>query len=152
VIGIYAGLDVIEVPGATGYIDTNYCGKAEYALETLKTCDYVYVHVEAPDEASHGGLVEEKIRAIEAFDKLVVGTVLEGLRSMGPFRLLIAPDHPTPLRLMTHTDNPVPFILYGSEGEFGMAKPVSAYDEEAAAGTGVFLDQGYRLMERLVNG
>lgn len=151
-IGIYAGLDVIDVPGATGYLDTNYLGKAEFALEALKTRDYVYVHVEAPDEASHGGLVQEKIQAIESFDKLVVGTIVEGMQSMGDFRLLVAPDHPTPLRLMTHTDQPVPFILYGSEGEFGMAKPVSAYDEEAATGTGIFLAQGYRLMERLVKG
>lgn len=151
-IGIYAGLDVINVPGATGYIDTNYRGKAEYALEALKSRDYVYVHVEAPDEASHSGLLQEKIRAIEAFDELVVGTVFEGLRSTGPFRLLIAPDHPTPLRLMTHTDKPVPYILYGSEGEFAMAKPAPAYDEASAAATGLFYDRGYRLMETLVKG
>jgi 2,3-bisphosphoglycerate-independent phosphoglycerate mutase len=149
-IGIYAGLDVIEVPGATGYIDTNYRGKAEFALEALQTRDYVYVHVEAPDEASHAGMLQEKIRAIEAFDELVVGTVFEGLQSMGAFRLLIAPDHPTPVSLMTHTDKPVPFILYGSQGEFRSDKPVSGYDEAAAASTGVFLSQGYRMMEMLV--
>lgn len=149
-IGIYAGLDVIDVPGATGYIDTNYRGKADYALEALKTRDYVYVHVEAPDEASHGGLLQEKIRAIEAFDELVVGTVFEGLRAGGPFRLLIAPDHPTPVRLMTHTDQPIPFILYGSQGEFRAEQPAPGYDEAAAAFSGVFLAQGYRLMERLV--
>jgi 2,3-bisphosphoglycerate-independent phosphoglycerate mutase len=149
-IGIYAGLDVIEVPGATGYIDTNYKGKGEYALQALKTRDYVYIHVEAPDEASHGGLVQEKIKAIESFDELVVGTVFEGLRSMGDFRLLVTPDHPTPLRLMTHTDKPVPFILYGSQGEFRMSQPVTGYDEDAAASTGLFLDHGYQLMEKLV--
>jgi 2,3-bisphosphoglycerate-independent phosphoglycerate mutase len=149
-IGIYAGLDVIEVPGATGYIDTNYRGKGEYALQALKTRDYVYIHVEAPDEASHGGLVQEKIKAIESFDELVVGTVFEGLRSMGDFRLLVTPDHPTPLRLMTHTDKPVPFILYGSQGEFQMHQPVTGYDEDAAASTGLFLDHGYQLMEKLV--
>lgn len=149
-IGIYAGLDVIDVPGATGYLDTNYLGKAEFALEALKTRDYVYVHVEAPDEASHGGLVQEKIQAIESFDKLVVGTIVEGMQSMGDFRLLVAPDHPTPLRLMTHTDKPVPFILYDSTGEFLTDQPVAGYDESSAASTGLFIDQGFRLMEKLV--
>lgn len=149
-IGIYAGLDVIDVPGATGYIDTNYRGKAEYALEALKTRDYIYVHVEAPDEASHGGLLQEKIRAIEAFDEMVVGTVFEGLRSMGPFRLLITPDHPTPLRLMTHTSKPVPFILYGSEGEFASQPEAACYDEAAAAASGLFIEKGFQLMEMLL--
>jgi 2,3-bisphosphoglycerate-independent phosphoglycerate mutase len=149
-IGIYAGLDVIEVPGATGYLDTNYLGKAEYALEALKTRDFVYVHVEAPDEASHGGLVDEKVRAIEAFDRLVVGTVFDGLRNNGDFRLLVLPDHPTPLRTMTHSSGPVPYILYGSHGEFVCSPAGSAYDENAAAATGVFVEEGFRLMEKLV--
>lgn len=149
-IGIYAGLDVIEVPGATGFIDTNYRGKAEYALEALQTRDYVYIHVEAPDEASHAGLLQEKIRAIEAFDALVVGTVFNGLQSMGAFRLLVAPDHPTPVTLMTHTSKPVPFILYGSQGEFLSQHPAAGYDEDAAASSGVFLAHGHELMDRLL--
>jgi 2,3-bisphosphoglycerate-independent phosphoglycerate mutase len=149
-IGIYAGLDVIEVPGATGYLDTNYLGKAEHALEALKTRDFVYVHVEAPDEASHGGLVEEKVRAIEAFDRLVVGPVFEGLKKMGDFRLLVLPDHPTPLRTMTHSSGPVPFILYGSRGEFVGNPAGNGYDEQSAEATGVFVEEGYRLMEALV--
>lgn len=113
-IGLCAGLDIIDVPGATGYLDTNYRGKAEYALEALKDRDFVYVHVEAPDEAAHGGLLEEKIKAIESFDREVVGTVVESLKQLGDCRLLVLPDHPTPVAKRTHTSDPVPYILYDS--------------------------------------
>lgn len=150
-IGVYAGLDIIEVPGATGYLDTDYQAKARYALESLKTLDYVYLHVEAPDEASHSGDLKEKIRAIESFDRLVVGTLLEGLPQLGDFRLLVLPDHPTPVAKMTHTSDAVPFILYDSR------KPVQdaafagkAYHEKAAADTGFFVEHGYELMTRLI--
>ncbi len=115
-IGINAGLDIIEVPGATGYLDTNYLGKAEYAVESLKTGDFVYVHVEAPDEAGHGGLLQEKIEAIEKFDQDVVGTVLAHLEQIGPCRILVTPDHPTPIAKRTHTSDPVPFILLIQKG------------------------------------
>ncbi len=118
-IGINAGLDIIEVPGATGYLDTNYLGKAEYAVESLKTGDFVYVHVEAPDEAGHGGLLQEKIEAIEKFDQDVVGTVLAHLEQIGPCRILVTPDHPTPIAKRTHTSDPVPFILFDSERQEG---------------------------------
>jgi 2,3-bisphosphoglycerate-independent phosphoglycerate mutase len=149
-IGIYAGLDVINVPGATGYLDTNYLGKAEYALEALRSRDYIYLHVEAPDEASHGGLLQEKIQAIEDFDRLVVGTMVEGLRKLGPFRVLVLPDHPTPLAKRTHTSDAVPYILYGSAGEFSNSTPVDGYHERAAEASGRHLPEGHRLMERLV--
>ncbi len=109
-IGIYAGLDVIDVPGVTGYIDTNYKGKAEYALRSLKDRDFVIVHVEAPDEASHNGDLAAKIRAIEDFDREVVGRVLQGLK--GDFRLMVLTDHWTPLSLRTHVGEPVPFVIY----------------------------------------
>ena len=115
-IGLCAGLDIIEVPGATGYLDTNYRGKAEYALQALKERDFVYLHVEAPDEAAHGGLLDEKIKAIEAFDREVVGTVVENLAQLGDCRLLVLPDHPTPVAKRTHTCDPVPYILYDSRG------------------------------------
>ena len=151
-IGIYAGLDVINVPGATGYLDTNYLGKAEYALEALRSRDYIYVHVEAPDEASHGGLLQEKIQAIEDFDRLVVGTMVEGLRKLGPFRVLVLPDHPTPLSKRTHTSDAVPYILYGSDGEFSNPIPADGYHERAAVASGRYLPEGHRLMERLVHG
>ena len=117
-IGIYAGLEPIDVPGATGYIDTNYRGKAESALEALRSRDFVYLHVEAPDEAAHAGNLEDKIRAIESFDELVVGTILDGLPALGHYRVLILPDHPTPVRRQTHTLEAVPFILFGSGGSF----------------------------------
>lgn len=113
-IGVCAGLDIIDVPGATGYLDTNYRGKAEYAIDALKERDFVYVHVEAPDEAAHGGLLDEKIQAIESFDREVVGTVLENLGQIGDARILVLPDHPTPVAKKTHTSDPVPYILYDS--------------------------------------
>lgn len=147
-IGIYAGLDIIKVPGATGYIDTNYRGKAAAALEALETRDYVYLHVEAPDEASHSGNLEHKIKAIEDFDALVVGPVLEGIKKFGSYRILCTPDHPTPLKRMTHTADPVPFILYSGEEAEGQA--VAGYGEEAAKATGLYLEEGFRLMELMM--
>ena len=116
-IGISAGLRVIDVPGITGYLDTNYSGKAQYALSALKELDFVYVHVEAPDEASHNGSLKDKIRAIEDFDAKVVGPVLKGLRVFGDFRLMVLPDHRTPLSVRTHTPEPVPVAIYTSDGE-----------------------------------
>ncbi len=151
-IGIYAGLDVINVPGATGYLDTNYLGKAQYALEALKTRDFVYLHVEAPDEAAHSGLVAEKVQAIEDFDAKVVGTVLAGLPALGDYRVLVLPDHPTPLKKMTHTSDPVPFALYGSGGEFPPSGKAQAFTEKDAAATGLSIDPGDRLMSLLIKG
>ncbi len=151
-IGIYAGLDVIEVPGATGYIDTNYRGKAEYALDALRRRDFVYVHVEAPDEAAHEGSLEKKIQAIESFDREVVRTVLDGIADLGDYRIAVLPDHPTPVEKMTHTLDPVPFILYGSSGEFTPVGKVSGYNEPEAAATGVRIQPGFRLMEKLIRG
>lgn len=151
-IGIYAGLDVIEVPGATGYLDTNYRGKAEAALEALKTRDFVYVHVEAPDEAGHEGNLAGKIEAIEKFDQEVVGIVRAGIGSLGDYRLAVLPDHPTPLKLMTHTRDAVPFILYGSGSEYRPVGQPAGYSEKAARATGVKLDPGHLLMKSLVDG
>ncbi|NOR47395.1 MAG: cofactor-independent phosphoglycerate mutase, partial [Methanosarcinaceae archaeon] len=130
-IGIYAGLDVIDVPGATGYLDTNYSGKAEYAIESLKDHDFVFVHVEAPDEAGHMGDVDAKIRAIEDFDKLVVGRILEYAReSDEDFTILVLPDHPTPISLKTHTSDPVPFAIYSTADKD--PDGATAFDEESA--------------------
>lgn len=151
-IGIYAGLDVIRVPGATGYIDTNYRGKAEAALAALETRDFVYVHVEAPDEAGHEGNLDGKITAIERFDEEVVGTVRAGIGRLGDYRIAVLPDHPTPLRLMTHTRDAVPFILYGSDGQFAPVGQPAGYSEQEARATGVMLDQGPLLMKGLVAG
>ncbi|WP_321420396.1 cofactor-independent phosphoglycerate mutase [uncultured Methanomethylovorans sp.] len=114
-IGIYAGFDIINVPGATGYLDTNYKGKAEYALEALKNHDFVIVHVEAPDEAGHMGDTKAKIQAIEDFDEKVVGTVLQGTKTMEEdVTILVMPDHPTPVHLRTHTSEPIPFAIYST--------------------------------------
>lgn len=146
-IGIYAGLEIIKVPGATGYINTNYLGKAEAALAALERVDYVYLHVEAPDEAAHSGNLQDKMAAIESFDELVVGTVLDGIRKFGSYRILCTPDHPTPVKLMTHTAEPVPFIVYG--GEQDVNSSVAGYDEDSARLTGLLLDEGFRLMELL---
>jgi 2,3-bisphosphoglycerate-independent phosphoglycerate mutase len=147
-IGVYAGLEIIKVPGATGYLDTNYQGKAEAALDALKRLDFVYLHVEAPDESSHSGSIENKIRAIEDFDDKIVGPISEGIRELGEYRILCTPDHPTPIRLMTHTADPVPFIIYGGETE--VSADVAGYDENSARKTGLFLEEGYRLMEMML--
>jgi len=111
-IGILAGLEVLEVPGATGYFDTNYDGKAQYALRGLKEKDFVYIHVEAPDEAGHMGDLRLKIEAIEAFDEKIVGAILRGMRVFEKYKILVLPDHPTPLSVRTHTADPVPYVIY----------------------------------------
>lgn len=147
-IGRCAGLEVINVPGATGYIDTNYQGKAEAALAALERHDFVYVHVEAPDEASHSGNLQHKLQAIEDFDRLVVGTVLAGLDRFEDARLLCCPDHPTPIHLMTHTSDPVPFVIY-RPGQPALANGASSYDEAAAKATGLLVE-GSRMMELLI--
>jgi 2,3-bisphosphoglycerate-independent phosphoglycerate mutase len=113
-IGRLVGLNVVKVPGATGYYDTNYKGKAEFALESLKDGDFVFVHVEAPDEAGHNGDLRAKITAVENFDKLVVGTILEGIKDIGDARILVMPDHATPVSIRTHTSEPVPFAVCGA--------------------------------------
>ena len=147
-IGICAGLDVINVEGATGYIDTNYLGKAQAALAALEDHDFVYVHVEAPDEASHAGNMQHKLQAIEDFDRQVVGTVLEGVKKFADYVILCTPDHPTPVRLMTHTSDPVPFIIY--RGGEGAGNGAFSYDETQAASTGLVLE-GHMLMKELLS-
>ena len=149
-IGIYAGLDVIDVPGATGYIDTNYRGKADAALSALARQDFVYLHVEAPDEAGHSGSVEDKLAAIESFDREVVGPVLDGIKKFDAWRVLVLPDHPTPVALRTHTDKPVPFAILGSQGEFSGGRKASAYSEEEAEKTGIVFKKGHLLMAKLL--
>jgi len=146
-IGVYAGLEIIKVPGATGYLDTNYQGKAAAALDALERHDFVYLHVEAPDESSHSGSIENKIQAIEDFDSKIVAPICEGIKKFGEYRILCTPDHPTPLRLMTHTSDPVPFIIY--RGEDALKPGIEGYDEVSAAKTGYVLEDGFRLMELL---
>ena len=149
-IGICAGLDSVDVKGATGNIHTNFKGKAEAALKELQSGkDFVYVHVEAPDECGHRFEIENKVKAIEYLDSLVVGTLLEGLAAYDDYSILVLPDHPTPLSLRTHTSEPVPYILYRKSCE----KPsgVEGYDEFQALGTGVYIEEGYTLMDRFLS-
>lgn len=114
-IGRLAGLEVIDVPGVTGYYDTNYLGKAQYALESLKKNDLVYVHIEAPDEAGHNGDLEAKISCIERIDREIVGTILDYFGQYEDVRILVLPDHPTPVELRAHTPDPVCFVMYGKD-------------------------------------
>ncbi len=147
-IGRMVGLKLIDVPGATGYIDTNYLGKGQYALSALQQSDFVWVHVEAADEASHEGKLEAKIEAIENEDKLVLGTILEGMSKVDPdFRILLLPDHPTPVATQAHTANPVPFVLYDSRHDKGNKIP---FDERADEDAKLRVDEGYRLMDMLL--
>jgi len=129
-IGRYAGLEVIDVPGATGNIDTNYQGKVDATLEALKSRDFVYLHIEAPDEAGHEGEIDLKVRAIELFDEKVVGPVLQALEKSGEdWRVLLMPDHATPISIKTHSSDPVPFTIAGSGIE---PDEVERFDELAA--------------------
>jgi 2,3-bisphosphoglycerate-independent phosphoglycerate mutase len=152
-IGKYAGLEIIEVPGATGYLDTNYEGKAQAALESLKEKNFTFLHVEAPDEAGHSGQIDLKIKAIEDFDEKIVGPVLEGLKEFPKWRILLTPDHRTPLSMRTHSTDPVPFVLLDS-GEWDPAKEVTdqGFDEESAEATDWFVEDASKLMEMLLKG
>jgi len=146
-IGKYAGLNVIDVPGATGYLDTNFSGKAQYALSSLKEHDFVLVHVEAPDEAGHMGNIEAKIKAISDFDEKVVGGMLNELGGFGDYKIMVLPDHPTPISIRTHTREPVPFAVYSSTES---ADYVDRFDEFAPK-DGIFgLVEGHRLMNLLI--
>jgi len=149
-IGVSVGFRVVEVRGATGYLDTNYEGKARAALRVLRDVDMVYLHVEAPDEAGHNGDVQAKIRAIEDFDSRVIGTIMKGLRRFGDFSVLLLPDHATPLKLKTHTGEPVPFVIYRSRGVKRVMK-VSSFSEgiKRLKGMRVF-EKGYKLMEYFI--
>lgn len=149
-IGFYAGLEIVNVPGATGFLDTNYAGKAEYALRELARKDFVYLHVEAPDEASHNGSLEDKIRAIEDFDGKIVGPIWDGLRHLENFRILVLPDHCTPILKKTHSSEAVPFVFYSSHAEHSI--PSRSFDEISARRTGLFVEPGYELMGEFAGG
>lgn len=149
-IGLLAGLEVLPVPGITGYLDTNYLGKAEYALKALEKKDFVYIHVEAPDEASHMGDLRLKIEAIEAFDEKVVGTLLKGLEHFKDLKIMVLPDHPTPLSLRTHSGDPVPFVIYSTQ-EHHDEHPERSFDEVSALQSGVFFEKGHVLIEHFLN-
>ena len=150
-IAVGAGMKVNQVPGATGSIDTNFEGKAQAAIDALTKdgCDFVYVHVEAPDEMGHQGLLKEKIQSIEYLDRRLIAPVKKAMEDAGEdFRMLVLPDHPTPIRLRTHTGDPVPYVLYDSTRQ---RKSIQKYTEAEAEATGNFEPNGYRLIERLLS-
>jgi 2,3-bisphosphoglycerate-independent phosphoglycerate mutase len=145
-LGKILGMEVINVPGATGYLDTNYKGKAEYALRALKTNDVVFIHVEAPDEAGHEGNIKHKIKAIEDFDKLVVGTILNAARGI---HILVLPDHPTPIEMMTHTAEAVPFVIYPRPVSH-YPSPVRGYSEKEIRKSKIKVSNGSKLLLRFI--
>lgn len=168
-IGSLTGMRVVEVDGATGNYDTNFSGKAAACLSALKDgCDFVYIHMEAPDECGHHGDAEHKIYSIEQIDEKVVGPVVEGLKKSGEdFHILICPDHPTPVSIMTHCSDPVPFVMYKSEREAadqnGAGKngadvkngadqigKVLSYDEDSVKNSGVYIGSGVELMREFL--
>jgi len=146
-IGICAGLESIDVQGATGTIHTNFEGKAAAGINALKSGkDFIYIHVEAPDECSHQGDCEGKIKSMEIIDVKIVKPIFEYLESQQePFKMLILPDHPTPLSIRTHTSDPVPYVLYNSTKE--IYNDNNAYDEVSAEMSGNFFETGYALMD-----
>lgn len=149
-IAVGAGMKVYQVPGATGSLDTNYEGKAQAAVKALLEdgCDFVYIHVEAPDEMGHQGLIHEKVQSIEYLDQRLIALVKKAMDDSGEdYRMLILPDHPTPIRVRTHTGSPVPFLLYDSTHP---EKKKARYSEAEAAATEDFEPDGYKLIDRLI--
>lgn len=149
-IAVGAGMEVCQVPGATGSIDTNYEGKAQAAIDALLRdgCDYVYIHVEAPDEMGHQGRTQDKVKSIEYLDSRLIARAKQAMEdAKEDFRMLVLPDHPTPIRLRTHTSDPVPYLLYDSTRQL---KKRERFTEEAARNAGNFEPNGYRLLEKLM--
>ena len=149
-IAVGAGMKVYQVPGATGSLDTNYEGKAQAAVKALLEdgCDFGYIHVEAPDEMGHQGLIHEKVQSIEYLDQRLIALVKKAMDDSGEdYRMLILPDHPTPIRVRTHTGSPVPFLLYDSTHP---EKKKAKYSEAEAAATEDFEPDGYKLIDRLI--
>ena len=148
-IGVGTGMEVIEVPDVTGNIDTNFDGKAQAAIDALsRGNDLVYIHVEAADECGHHGEEDLKIKAIELFDEKIVAPVMEHLEESGEdYAVLLTPDHPTPLSLMTHVKDPVPFVIYKKGQSEGSGL---TYTEENAKKSGLYVEKGCRLMNMLL--
>jgi len=149
-IGMCAGLACPDIPGATGTVDTNFPGKAQAALKLLEDgCDFVYVHMEAPDECGHRQEIANKVKSIELIDREVLGPIMNALDAKEePYAILLMPDHPTPLDIRTHTADPVPFVLYRSDKDLGPG--VERYTEKLAEATGHFEEKGYTLLAQLV--
>ncbi len=153
-IGKAAGLTPLEVEGATGYIDTNYRGKTKALAQGLKDSDYVFLHVEAPDESGHEGSIEHKIKSVEDFDSWIVGPVLEELEKYPSYTVLLMPDHPTPIKFKTHTSDPVPFCIYSNDSfiEEHTKYSAPAYSEKDAEKTGLFIEHAHDLIGIMIKG
>lgn len=149
-IGHYAKMNVIDVPGATGYLDTNYEGKVDYAIESLNSCDLTMIHIESTDETGHVGKAELKVQAVEDFDKRVVGRVLEKIKAFKDYRILVMSDHPTPIDIRTHTSDPVPFAILDSSDD-SVRNEGHVYTEDSASNSETFIDDGWKLMGMLLN-
>lgn len=144
-IAICAGMNSVDVDGATGYLDTNFDGKCKAAIEEFKNgADLVYVHVEAPDECGHRGEIENKVKAIEMIDEHILGPVVEFLKGYDDFAVLVCPDHPTPLSIRTHTSTPVPYLIYDSKNE--IESGVKTFCEKDARETGNYIEKGFTMM------
>ena len=149
-IAICAGMNSVDVDGATGYIDTNFDGKCQAAINEFKNgSDLVYIHVEAPDECGHRGEAENKVKAIEMIDKHILGPVTEFLKSYDDFAVLVCPDHPTPLAIKTHTSNPVPYLIYYSKNP--VDSKVTCFCEKQAKETGNYIAKGFTMMNHFLS-
>ncbi len=147
-IGKFSGMNVVHVPGATGYMDTNFEGKAEAAIKEFENGqDLVYVHVEAPDECGHRYEIENKKKSLEIIDEKILGPVLKALDKYDDYKVLIMPDHATPLSLRTHTNDPIPFLIYKKSNPTVGGK----FTEEGAKDSGIFIENGYKIMEYFIN-
>ena len=149
-IAVGAGMTVYEVEGANGSLDTNYEGKAQAAIDALLKDgkDFAYIHVEGPDEMGHQGNLEHKVLSIEYLDQRLIGPVMEAMDASGEdYKMLIMPDHPTPISIRTHTSDPVPYLIYDSTRQ---RKTIARYNEKEAAATGNFEPEGFRIMERFL--
>ncbi len=146
-IGTFAGMEIIDVPGATGFFDTDYKAKGEYGIDALKRNDVLFIHIEAPDEAGHAQLLDEKVKAIEQIDKHIVGPILESLEGI-EFKAAILPDHPTPIDIGTHTRDDVPIIMYSSTRD---GDECESFDEQGVLKGSVEKKEGYKLMQRLID-
>ena len=149
-IAVGAGMEICHVEGATGSLDTNWEGKAQAAIDALLRggCDFAYIHVEAPDEMGHQGLIKEKVQSIEYLDSRVIGPIMKAMEDAGEdYRMLVLPDHPTPIRIRTHSSNPVPYVLYDSTRQ---AKKIARYTEAEARSAGIFVPHGYELLKMLL--
>lgn len=148
-IGKLTEMEVVEVPGATGYIDTNFDGKAQAAIEQLKAGrDFVYVHIEAPDECGHRAELDNKVRAIELIDQKVIGPIIKAMEGFDAFKVMVLPDHATPISLKTHTSDPVPFLMYSTANTKDTS--LDCFDEANAAQTGMLVEQGHTIMEQFI--